>query len=160
MEGCKMNWKNLTIGKKITVGFGIVLVMLTAVGLLCFTGVGSIVGNATQVIEGNKLDGVLAQREVDHLNWANRVNELLTNDSITALNVETDHHKCGFGKWLFGEGRKEAEILVPELASLFTEVETPHQKLHESAIEIGKIFKQADRELPTLLEKRMVDHLH
>ena len=49
MEGCKMNWKNLTIGKKITVGFGIVLVMLAAVGLLSFTGVGSIVGNATQV---------------------------------------------------------------------------------------------------------------
>ena len=31
---------------------------------------------------------------------------------ITTLNVETDDHKCGFGKRLYGEGSKEAEILV------------------------------------------------
>ena len=154
-----MKWKNLTIGKKIAVGFGVVLVLLTAVGLLSYTGVGSIVNNAKQVIEGNKLDGMLAQKEVDHLNWVSKVNALLTDDKVTTLQVETDDHKCGFGKWLYGEERKEAERLVPSLAPLFKEIEEPHHKLHETAIAIGKVFKQANAELAVQLTEREVDHL-
>ncbi len=41
-----MNWKNLTIGKKITAGFCIVIVLLVILGALSFTGVGGIVKNA------------------------------------------------------------------------------------------------------------------
>jgi len=155
-----MNWKNLTIGKKIAIGFGVVLIMLAAVGLLSFSGVGGIVGDAAQVIDGNKLNGLLAQKEVDHLNWVNKVNGLLTDDKVTTLDVETDDHKCAFGKWLYGEGRKEAEALVPSLSPLLKEIEAPHRRLHESAIEIGKHFKQADTALPTLLVEREVDHLN
>ena len=59
------------------------LVLLTAVGLLSFTGVSGIVGNASTVIDGNKLDGTLAQREVDHLNWTGAVNALLTDAHTT-----------------------------------------------------------------------------
>ena len=154
-----MKWKNLTIGRKITVGFGIVLSMLAAVGFLSFNGISGIVGNADQVIAGNQLNGLLAQKEVDHLNWANKVNALLTNHTVTTLEVQTDDHKCGFGKWLYGEGRIKAEALVPSLAPLLKEIEAPHGRLHESAIEIGRRFKQADAMLPTLLVEREVDHL-
>lgn len=100
-----MSWKNLTIGKKTGIGFGVILVLLVVVGILSYTGVSGIVTNAVQVIEGNKLDGNMAQKEVDHLNWVNKVNALLTDDKITSLDVQTDDHKCGFGKWLYGEGR-------------------------------------------------------
>ena len=154
-----MNWKNLTIGKKIAVGFGVVLTLLTVVGFLSYSGVGSIVHNAGEVIDGNKLDGNLAQKEVDHLNWANKVNALLTDEKVTTLNVETDDHKCGFGKWFFGEGRKEAETLVPSLAPLLREIEEPHRKLHESAIKIGQVFVQADLKLGNFLREKKTDHL-
>ncbi len=154
-----MKWKNMTFGKKIAIGFGVVLILLTVVGLLSYTGVGRIVNNAGQVIDGNKLDGVLAQKEVDHLNWVAKVNALLTDTHVTNLEVETDYHKCGFGKWLYGEGRQTAEKLVPSVAPLLKEIEGPHQKLHESAITIGKVFKQADTKLPTKLTERVVDHL-
>jgi methyl-accepting chemotaxis protein len=142
----KMNWKNLTIGKMVAFGFGVVLVLLSVVGFLSYIGVGGIVTNAGQVIDGNKLDGILAQKEVDHLNWSNKVNALLTNDKVTTLQVETDDHKCGFGEWLYGEGRKSAERLVPGIASLLKEIEEPHRKLHKSAISIGEVFKQANSE--------------
>ena len=154
-----MSWKNLTIGKKIGVGFGVVLVLLAGLGILSYSGVHGIVGNATEVIEGNKLNGELAQKEVDHLNWINKVSALLTDDKVTTLDVETDDHKCGFGKWLFGEGRKQAEQLVPSLAPLFKDIEAPHHKLHNSAIGIGKSFVQADVGLPGFLSAREVDHL-
>ena len=96
---------------------------------------------------------------MDHLNWANKVNALLTDKNVTELAVETDAHKCGFGKWLYGEERKQAEALVPSLAPLFKKIEEPHRKLHESAIEIGKVFIQADLELGNFLREKKTDHL-
>ena len=154
-----MSWKDLTIGKKIGVGFGVVLALLVVVGVMSYSGVGDIVNNATEVIDGNKLNGELAQKEVDHLNWMNKVSELLTDDKVTSLDVQTDDHKCGFGLWLFGDGRKQAEQLVPSLAPLFKDIEAPHHKLHQSAVGIGKNFVQADVGLPGFLCAREVDHL-
>lgn len=155
-----MNWKDLRLGKKFAIGFGSVLVLLAVVTGWSFSGISSIVGNATEVIRGNQLDGVLAQKEVDHLNWAAKVNALLTDDKVTTLNVETDDHRCAFGQWLYGEGRKQAEALVPSLSPLLEEIETPHRHLHESAVDIGKMFKQADVQLPSTILAREVDHLN
>jgi methyl-accepting chemotaxis protein len=155
-----MYWNNLTIGKKISLGFGIILALLGVVGCLSYFGVGGIVHNAGQVIDGNKLDGMLAQKEVDHLNWVSKVNALLNDDRVTELKVQTDDHQCGFGKWLYGDERAAAEQLVPSLAPFFKSIEEPHRHLHESAITIGRHFKQADANLPSLLLQREIDHLN
>ncbi|MFH1154169.1 MAG: methyl-accepting chemotaxis protein [Pseudomonadota bacterium] len=154
-----MSWQTMTIGRKITLGFGIVLILFTVVGLLSYTGVNTIVKNAGDVIYARNLDGVLAQKEVDHLNWVNQVNALLTDKTVTELHVETDHTKCGFGQWLYSDERKQAETVVPGLTTLFKSIETPHRNLHDSAIEIAGVFKQADPELPGLLQARTNDHL-
>jgi len=154
-----MKWKNLKLGKKFGAGFGIVLLLLSVVGAWSVLGIGNIVGNAGEVIDGNKLNGELAQKEVDHLNWVNKVNALLTDDKVTVLTVQTDDHKCAFGKWLYGEGRKEAEHLVPSLAPLLKKIEKPHLELHESAVAIGDHFQQADTNLPGFLAAKEVDHL-
>lgn len=154
-----MNWKQLTIGKKISIGFGIVIILLVVLGGLSFTGVGGIVKNASEVIDGKALEGELAQKEVDHLNWIGEVNKLLTDESVTKLTVQTDHTKCGFGKWLYGKGRKEAEAQIPFLASLFKEIEEPHRLLHESAIDIDEAFTPADPALPGFIANKLVDHL-
>ena len=154
-----MSWKHMTIGKKIALGFGLVLILLAATGILSYTGVGGIVDNASEVIDGNKLDGALAQREVDHLNWVNQVNALLTDDKVNQLEVQTDDHKCGFGQWLYGEERNAAELLVPSLSPLLKEIEVPHRRLHESAVAIGEAFRRADPMLPGFLAAKEVDHL-
>ncbi len=154
-----MNWKNMTIGKKIGTGFGVIILFLIVLGAISFTGVGGIVKNASEVIDGTSLDGELAQKEVDHLNWIMEVNKLLSDDTVHALHVETDHTQCGFGKWLYGEGRKNAETLVPSLISLFKDIEEPHRLLHESAISIAGVYKQADQSLPGFLAQMEVAHL-
>lgn len=154
-----MAWKNLTIGKKITVGFLTILTLLVAIAVINYLGVGAIVEDAKEVIAGNKLDGILAQREVDHLNWVSKVCALLNDDTATELAVETDHTKCGFGKWLYGDERKEAERMVPSLAPLLKSIEKPHKDLHDSATAIKGVFVQADMNLPAKLVAIEAAHL-
>ncbi len=153
-------FRNMTIGKRIGLGFGTILVLLGVVWGLSYTGVGGIVENASEVITGNKLDGEMAQKEVDHLNWANKVSALLTDDSVTKLDVQLDHTQCAFGKWLYGDARKEAERAVPSIAPYLKEIEAYHKSLHDSASDIKASFQQADAMLPGLLAARETDHLH
>jgi len=154
-----MNWKNLSISQKQGFGFGIVILLLIILVISSFSGIGKIVSNAKEVITGNKLNGLLAQKEVDHLNWANQVNELLTNDKVTQLNAETDHNKCAFGQWLHGDERISAERLVPEIKPLLEQIEQPHKDIHESAIQIKKYFRQTHKGLMLTLSNRLIDHL-
>lgn len=98
-----MSWSKMSIPKKIATGFSATIFVISIIVVLNYTGVGGIVDNASEVINGNKLKGLLVQSDVDHLNWAIEVNKLLTDDNITKLNVQTDDHKCGFGEFLYGE---------------------------------------------------------
>ena len=154
-----MSWKNLSLKSKFAVGFGLTLLLLVIVGGWSIQGIGTIVGNASQVIDGNKLRAEMVQREVDHLHWVNQVSALLNDDSVTTLNVQTDPHKCGFGQWYYGEGRKQAELLVPQIKETLAAIEEPHKHLHESAVAIGEIYRPADELLPKFLAEKEVDHL-
>ncbi|MBU0995139.1 MAG: CZB domain-containing protein [Proteobacteria bacterium] len=157
--GKSMRWKDLTIGQKNGIGFGLVIVLLIIIAFVSYSGIGNILTNAERVIKGNQLDGQLAQREVDHLNWVNKVNALLTDESVTELAVETDHKKCKFGQSIYGEERKEAVALVSSLEPIYMEIEAPHQKLHESAIDIQKNFRQSNIKIPGILASKISDHL-
>lgn len=153
-------WNNLPIGKKITVGFAVVLILLATLSFFAFSGMGRTVLNAQEVIYGNQLDANMTQKEVDHLNWVNHVTRLITDENITELDVEMNDHKCGFGKWLYSAERKEAEKRIPALASILKDIEKPHYHLHNSAKDIKDVFSQADPMLPGLLCGRIVDHLN
>jgi len=146
-----LNWKNLTIGTKIVLGYSVILLLLLVLGAINYAGVGAIVHNAEVVINGNRLSGFLTQIELDHLQWASRVNTLLTDSTVGKLDVETDDSKCDFGKWLSGDQRKKAEKLVPSLAPLLKNIEEPHRHLHATAATISQVFTPADATLPSFI---------
>ena len=50
---------------------------------------------------------------------------MLTDDEVTELTVQTDHRKCGFGKWYYGEGRDKYGQLPA-----MRDIEAPHKRLH------------------------------
>ena len=154
-----MNWKDLSLGKKLLTGFGVVLALLVAVELWAVFGVGSIVRNAGEVISGNKLNAVIVQKEVDHLNWVGKLVSYLTDETVTELDIETDPHKCGFGKWYYSDARKHAEELVPALKPLLAAVEEPHKRLHESAIAIEDKFVKINIHLGAFFRDKKNDHL-
>ena len=155
----RIKFKKLTVGLKIRLGFGVVLTLLTLLAAWSYIGTGTVTKNAEIAIYGNRLDGLLAQKEVDHLNWARQVTELITNDDVTTLDVETDHRKCAFGKWLYGEERGAAEKMVPGLAPLLKKIEEPHKNLHASAVEIEKDYRHVDHRLGWFLRERKSDLL-
>jgi len=154
-----MKWKNFALRWKFMVGFGLILALLMGVGGESILGIGGIVNNAGQVIDGNKLKGVFLQKVVDHLNWTNKVNAFLNDESIKTLEVQTDPKQCGFGKWYYSDDRKKAEVLVPAIKPLLTAIEEPHTQLHKSAVEIGEKFVQVNREVGAFLRDKKVDHL-
>jgi len=133
-----MRWQNVTIGKKLGMGLGLTLALLAVLGLTSYMGVGQLVKDAEQVIHGNRLDSLLAQKEVDHLKWADKLLAYVVSGKTTKFDLQTDEHKCACGVWYYGEGRKEAERMVPDLAPVLQEFEEPHRLLHQSALEIQK----------------------
>jgi len=154
-----MSWKNIRLSAKFGIGFGIILLLLVSLGSWSVLGIEGIVGNAGEVIEGNKLRGNFTQKVVDHLKWVEKVNELLTDSHVNTLNVQTDPRKCAFGKWYYGDARTQAEALVPASKSLLASIEEHHNALHASAVAIGEKYAPADVELGTFLRDKKLDHL-
>jgi len=149
----------MTLGRKLALGFGLVFLGLFIVWGLGYTGVNGLVKDAELVIKGNRLDLMLAQREVDHLNWANKLSALIIEGDTSGLELQLDDHKCGFGQWLYGEGRKDAEKLLPQLAPMLQEVEGPHRALHRSAEKIYQVFKKQHGGLVLIMYGTLNEHL-
>ncbi len=152
-------FKRLTIGKKIGLGFGTVLVLSSIMGILSFRGVSKMDNGVRDAVEKNELIENLNRREIEHLEWTNKVNELLLNVNLAGLNVEDDDHKCAFGKWLYGQDRITAENMMPELKPILKEVEKPHYLLHQSAREIKACFSQVDTLVPETIGAIEISYL-
>ena len=148
------------IGRKITLGFGLTLSLLVIVALFSTVGISRMSTESDLVNECNDLQAETMQREIDHLAWAKELNALFTDENVTQVTVQTDPHKCGFGKWYYGEGRQEAEALIPELRPLLDQMEAYHSHLHESASDIDAAYVHADDSLPQFLAEKEVDHLN
>ena len=154
-----MGWKDCKLFLKFAIGFGAVLLLLVAVGVWASIGIGGIVGNAGEVIAGNRLKGDFTQKVVDHLKWAEKVNQLLTDSHVHTLDVQTDPRQCAFGKWYYSDARTQAEELVPSIKPLLAEIEEHHNALHGSAVDIGAKYAPADVELGAFLRDKKLDHL-
>ncbi len=149
---------NWSLGKKVGAGFGTVLTLLCVVGVWSLLGIGGIVTNAGEVIEGNKLAGQVLQIEIGHLNWANKVGELITDEEINELSVKLDPTQCKLGKWLDSKERQHAEHLAPGIDALLTRIEAPHRHLHESASEILDHYHPADIHMASHLQAAKIAH--
>lgn len=133
--------------------------MLVVIGVWGVLGAVRNARGTEEVMECEDLRSEFAQREIDHLHWAQSITDLLTDESVRTLNVQTDPTKCGFGEWYYGEGRKSVEERFPELRESLAELETPHQRLHESALEIGRLYRKPHAGLAVTLTSRLNDHL-
>lgn len=140
-------------------GFGIVTALLILVGSVSYFGVGNIVTDADQVIEGNRLQGFFAKKELDAINWVEKIPELFNDDSVSALTIETDPARSTVGDWYYSGERKEIEAQIPAVAAALAQLQAPLEKLHSSAQEIKTVYKQPHTGLSETLNDRLNDHM-
>jgi len=93
-----------------------------------------------------EVDRILTQSEVDHLVWGRKVVTAVVDPEMKKIEVQFDPHKCNFGKWFYGEGRKEAEKTAPYLAKSLAGMEEPHIKLHQSAEKLNELNEKGDKQ--------------
>lgn len=139
-----MTGKNVSVAVKIGGGFGIFLVLLAVISVGSFFGLRTIENHSHRLLAQNQDKAFLLEKQIDHLNWLGKVDELFSRDGVAKLEVETDDHKCGFGKWFYSD-KVQAMLQegTPE-AQLLKSLEAPHRRLHESAIEIGQAYSAGD----------------
>jgi methyl-accepting chemotaxis protein len=155
-----MRFKDFRLSKKMTIAFGAVIGLLIIVIVWSVTGMSSVLNNANQVIEGNKLRADLERKYVQHLQWSADLNNFITNEEVAELSVQTNDHLCAFGKWFYGEGKEHVINLVPELTEDIEAMEEPHKLLHKTSVDIENAFKQGYGNLERRLYDAKVDHLN
>lgn len=148
----------MKLGTKILLGFLVILIILGVLSLMTVFNIGDIVENASEVIEGNKLSGSMVERKVDHMEWAAQLNSFITNPEITELTINTDPKKCGFGTWYYSDAREEAERLVPQISSILSGIEQPHNELHQSAVAIEEKYVDIDPAWSGFFAQKERDH--
>ena len=134
--------EKMKLSVKLMGAFLILNVVILIGGLVGWNGVSSSQGGMEKASYAERMARNLLRREIEHLNWAQKAGEFQRNESLTELAVEKDEHKCGFGRWYYGEDRKTMEAAIPEVKNLLTQIEEPHKKLHQSAVELEKRLKR------------------
>lgn len=139
-----MKWKDLRLSRKLTVGFGGLLVITGIMSIMVLYGVARISRGTADLRVYNGIVEEIVKREVDHLAWVNKVRAALMDGKSTKLDVQLDPHKCNLGKWYYGDERKTAESKLPEMKEALKNLEDPHNRLHASAVKMQDLL-QKDR---------------
>lgn len=142
--------QSLTVGKRVGYGFAGALLFVVCLAGFSIWRINAIVETAQEVTSTNALRGEIAQREVDHLNWANKLATYLNDVNAATLELQTDPTQCAFGAWLASEARRDAEARIPALAPVLAAIDAPHRRLHASALDIERTLR---RPHPGLREK-------
>jgi methyl-accepting chemotaxis protein len=137
-----MSWKNLSIGKKLTVGFGGALAIALGFAVVAWYASAEIMRWADSALHKQELAAIFAMREADHMHWREQGGAYVAAPPADGrLRVQKDGHKCLFGQWFYGGGRQEAEALLPGAGERFAAMEKAHLELHQSAEAIEKLVQ-------------------
>ncbi|MBN1117087.1 MAG: CZB domain-containing protein [Bacteroidales bacterium] len=154
-----MKWNNFKLSTKFVISFGTIIIILAVVATWSIRGIGKVVTNASEVIEGNKLRANIENKYIQHLKWVDKLEELVYDSEINEVTLETDPHKCAFGIWFYGGGLDTVQKIAPELVPILKEMEDAHTNLHATASEIIEIYKPADYNLSIFMEGIRASHL-
>jgi methyl-accepting chemotaxis protein len=154
-----MRWQDLSIGKKLGVGFGAVLSLLAFISGYNYLGLTEVDHLSHETQEMAAENQFVLEKTIDHLNWVSKLSDLVFKEDVHSIDIQTDDHQCGFGKWLYGEGAKQLAAENEEIGHLIEAIKAPHRRLHQSAAKITETFVDFDRALDALLAERWIDHL-
>lgn len=89
----------------------------------------------------NDFNTMIDQRCNDHLNWINTLEKtVLNNEEFT---LQTNPHKCAFGKWYDSYDSKNTNIMF---STTFTKFDKPHKEIHQIGITAKELIEKGDKD--------------
>ncbi|MFW6334320.1 MAG: CZB domain-containing protein, partial [Desulfosalsimonas sp.] len=137
--------RNMKLQSRILSGFGIVLFLLAAMSATVYFRLTGIESNSRNSGHYNEHYVFMLEKEIDHFRWYQDLRDIvLLGDH--SKDVETDHTSCSLGSFLHGKEVEEIAKLDPEAAEIIEQMKQPHEKLHDSAIEILTLTEEGAEE--------------
>lgn len=126
---------NMTIGKKMGAGLGIILAMVLVLGVVYFWANKQVQQELSSYMVIRNLNALISHRIVDHYKW---MDGLASGVFIQgkAFKGKLDPTECDLGKWMATFKPYSEEIAVP-----FKALQEPHTKLHATAERILAEYK-------------------
>lgn len=149
--------KNLKLSTKLWSLTALLLMAVLIVAGTSIKSIKSVLSANNQYAGASENNTFMVEKEVDHLKWVGKVQELFMNNAKT-LEVQLDPTKCGLGRFLHGEKGKQLANSDPKLGTLIKEMKVPHQHLHASGSEINGVWRQRHEGLVDMLKDRLDDH--
>ncbi len=129
--------KNLTIGKKLSLSFGFLFLVVLVLGIFWLRGIVVLKDIEEKKSDLIELKEKLREMQVLHYRWVDAMREAVRKKS--KFEAELDYKKCGFGKWYYSYN-----LPFTELEGVFKALEEPHRKLHQSGIPIVSAIREAN----------------
>ncbi|MDG5799034.1 methyl-accepting chemotaxis protein [Marinilabiliaceae bacterium ANBcel2] len=133
-------FRNLDFGKKLTFGFGIIILFMGGYATYNLLSLYRINENNAELVEFSHQIENSKDRFIDHLQWAQQLTVEMFDQDRNQITVELDPHACAFGRWFQGADRAQLEERIPELSEIFDQIDEPHLRLHESAATIDEMI--------------------
>ena len=136
----------LTIGKKIASGFGFAILAMTLLGAIGASSLQDIVEHVEDMLLHEDIRYAISAARVDHLEWSQQLVSHLFDDKKLPNKVELDPAQCSFGVWLRDHDLLSHDDYLQALMVPFNNIAEPHEKLHQSAVEIYNQLDAGDIE--------------
>jgi methyl-accepting chemotaxis protein len=131
---------NLTIGRKLGIGLGLMLFLVLAMGAIFLWASKQAESAMAKNQEMRELNGLMTARIIDHYVWMDGISSGLFIQE-RPFTGRVDHSECNLGKWMGTFKPYSAEISAP-----FNALFDPHKKLHHSAEKIISEHKAGRKE--------------
>ncbi|HEU0265592.1 MAG TPA: methyl-accepting chemotaxis protein [Geobacterales bacterium] len=136
-----MGWKDIALARKLTIGFGGLLLLLIIMSGLLMYRASRFSSELADISRMEELTEELLQHNMGQLIWTTTLSSAVVQGDATLGRIEMDPARCSFGKWYLSSERVRDEELVPALRGPLAELAEPHRRLHQSAATISSLMQ-------------------
>ena len=130
-------FKNLSIGRKLSLSFGFLLIVVLILGVSWQRGIETLKSVEEKRNNLIELKDKLREMQVNHYRWTDALRDAVRHRS--RFEGELNPEKCAFGEWYYAY-----KMPYPELKGLFESLEKPHKQLHEEGALVVKAIQQGN----------------
>ncbi|MBN2010016.1 HAMP domain-containing protein [candidate division KSB1 bacterium] len=134
--------KNFKLFQKLMASFCLISLLSFIIFLIGNKGISTLTNKTEDVIGAESIAKQMLEKEIDHLEWVDKVGEFRFNHDITHIDVQKNPRECGLGMWYYSDARTTTCAKFPSLKAEFDAMEEPHKKLHESVAQLEKILQK------------------